>query len=480
MKTEGREEMTENYRTEKDSLGEKQVPADAYYGVQTLRAIENFSITGYNPDPALIRALAVVKKAAARANVEAGQLDEKIAKAIMAAADEVIAGKLHEEFISDPIQGGAGTSTNMTINEVLANCALELMGEAKGSYKVISPNTHVNMSQSTNDVVPTAAQIAILNRVGELLPVLEELHTELEKKAKEFDDLIKMGRTHLQDAVPIRLGQEFKAFALMLKRDIKRVKTARDNFYYVNLGATAVGTGLNAEVAYIEKAVKYLAEYTGMPIENAEDLVDGTANTDSYLELSGALKITMLNLSKVSNDLRLMSSGPHCGLGEINLPPRQPGSSIMPGKVNPVMPEVLSQVAYVVAGNDLTISMASEASQFQINVMKPVMIHKLLESVKMMTNVLDVFTKYCIVGITANKEAMEYDVNTSAGTITALNPHIGYELSAQFANEVLKTGKSIREVVLENQALTEEELDIILNPHEMTDPGIAGKELLKK
>jgi len=470
--------MMKKYRIEKDSLGEKEVPKDAYYGIQTLRGMENFPITGYQLDETFINAMAIVKKAATRANLETGHLEESVADAIMKAADEILAGNLHDQFVVDPVQGGAGTSSNMNINEVLANRALELIGEEKGNYKVISPNTHVNMAQSTNDAIPTAAHIAILTRLEELLPVMEELRGEFEKKAEEFDSIIKMGRTHLQDAVPIRLGQEFRVYTKLLARDIERISVTRNHMYDVNMGATAVGTGLNADVEYIEKAVKYLGEYSGFPIKNADDLIDGTASTDGYVEVSGALKLCMINMSKVANDLRMMVSGPHCGLGEINLPTRQPGSSIMPGKINPVMPEVVSQVAFQVAGNDLTVCMASEAGQFEINVMKPVMIFKVLESITVMKNTLEVFSKYCVSGITANKEKLENYVQTSAGTITALNPHIGYELSASLAKEVLQTGKSIRETVLEKGILTEDELDIILNPHEMTDPGIAGKELL--
>jgi len=469
----------EKFRIEKDSLGEKKVPIDAYYGVQTVRAIENFPITGYFLDKAFINGLAVVKKAAARANMEIGQLEVKIGTAIIRAADEILEGLWHGQFVVDPIQGGAGTSANMNMNEVLANRALELIGEKKGNYKVISPNTHVNMSQSTNDALPTAANIAIITRLEELLFQIESLHNVMLKKADEFDDVIKMGRTHLQDAVPIRLGQEFKAYSMMIKRDIKRIRATRNNTYDVNIGATAVGTGLNADLGYIERVITYLNDYTGMPIRNSVDLIDGTANTDEYIEISGALKTCMLGVSKIANDLRLMSSGPHCGLGEINLPPRQPGSSIMPGKVNPVMLEVVNQVAFQVAGNDLTIAMASEAGQFEINVMKPVMIFKLLESIKIMKNVLNVFSEYCLSGITANKERMKFYVETSAGTIAALNPHLGYELSAELAKEVLETKKSIKEAVLSKSLLTEAELDMILNPHEMTNPGIAGKELIK-
>jgi len=467
------------YRIEKDSVGQKEVPLDAYYGIQTLRAIENFPITGYRLDTAFINAMATVKKAAAKANTETGYLNPEISDVIIKACNEILEGKWHDQFLVDPIQGGAGTSTNMNMNEVIANRALELMGEKKGNYSVISPNTHVNMSQSTNDALPTASHIAILARLEELFDVMKDLYKEFENKAKEFDDIIKMGRTHLQDAVPIRLGQEFKSYANVLKRDIERIKATRKHLCDVSIGATAVGTGLNADVEYIGKTIKYLGEYTGMPIRMVNNLVDGTANTDGYLDTSSALKNCMLNMSKISNDLRLMASGPHCGLGEINLPARQPGSSIMPGKVNPVMPEVLNQVAFQVAGNDLTISMASEAGQFEINAMKPIIIFKLLESIKMMTSVLEVFSKYCLSGIAANKQKLEQFVNTSAGTMTALNPHVGYELSAQMAEEVLNSGRTVREVVLENGALTVEELDIILDPYDMTNPGISGKELLK-
>lgn len=469
----------EKYRIEKDSLGEKKVPEAAYYGVQTVRAIENFPITGYRLDTAFINGLAIVKKAAARANMDIGQLSPKIATAIIRAADDILEGDFHDQFVVDPIQGGAGTSANMNMNEVLANRALELVNEKKGNYKVISPNTHVNMAQSTNDALPTAANIAIVTRLEELLFEMESLSKELMKKADEFDNVIKMGRTHLQDAVPIRLGQEFKAYALVLNRDIKRVRATRNNTYNVNIGATAVGTGLNADLEYVERVITYLNDYTGMPMRNSVDLVDGTANTDGYIEISGALKTCMLSVSKMANDLRLMSSGPHCGLGEINLPPRQPGSSIMPGKVNPVMLEVVNQVAFQVAGNDLTIAMASEAGQFEINVMKPVMIFKVLESITIMKNVFNVFAKYCLSGITANKERMQAYVNTSSGTIAALNPHLGYELSTELAKEVLKTHKSVKETVLKKKLLTAQELEIILNPHEMTNPGIAGKELIE-
>lgn len=470
--------MTTNtqFRIEKDSVGEKQVPVEAYYGIQTLRAIENFPITGYRIEEGLIKALGIVKKCAALANAEIGQLDKQIADAIIKASEEVAEGKWSDQFISDPIQGGAGTSINMNANEVIANRALEFLGEEKGAYNVISPNTHVNMAQSTNDAFPTAMHLSALYGLDKLLVAMEALYKEFMSKSVEFDEVIKMGRTHLQDAVPIRLGQEFKAYANVLSRDIKRVSEAKEHLYPVNMGATAVGTGLNADPVYIEKVVSYLAQYSNQPITGVENLVDGTQNTDCYIEVSAALKICMLNMSKIANDFRMMASGPRCGFGEINLPARQPGSSIMPGKVNPVMAEVLNQSAFAVVGNDLTISMASEAGQFELNVMEPVIIFKLLESVKIMTNVLTVFREYCVSGITANKERLENYVNNSVGIVTAINPHVGYEVASGIAKEAITTGRPVREIVLEKQVLTEAELDLILDPFKMTAPGIAKKE----
>lgn len=470
----------QGYRIERDFLGEKEIPIHAYYGIQTMRAVENFPITGYSIDESLIRAMAIVKKAAALANQDIGQLESRIAEKIVIAADEIIAGKFHDQFIVDPIQGGAGTSINMNANEVIANRALELLGEERGSYHLISPNTHVNMAQSTNDAFPTAIHLATLSALEDLLQVMKELHLAFMTKALEFDGLIKMGRTHLQDAVPIRLGQEFEAYARVLERDINRIKGTRNNLYDVNMGATAVGTGLNADPEYIEKADHYLAQYSGLPVKGVLSLVDGTQNTDCYMEVSSNLKNCMMNMSKVANDLRLMTSGPRCGFNEINLPPRQPGSSIMPGKVNPVMAEVLNQSAFQVAGNDLTISMACEAGQFELNVMEPVIVYNLLQSIKIMTNVFTVFRKYCLEGITANKERMEEFVNQSVGIITAINPHVGYEVSAMIAREAILTGRQVREIVLEKGVLTEEELNLILHPLEMTRPGIAGKALLEK
>ncbi|MFD1851585.1 aspartate ammonia-lyase [Oceanobacillus bengalensis] len=469
-----------HFRVEKDFLGEKEVPIDAYYGIQTMRAIENFPITGYRIDEALIRAMAIVKKSAALANSAVGQLDEQIADGIVNAANEIIEGKWHDQFIVDPIQGGAGTSINMNTNEVIANRALELIGDQKGNYRLISPNSHVNMAQSTNDAFPTAIHLSTLTRLDQLLVVMEDLHAAFLKKAEEFDGIIKMGRTHLQDAVPIRLGQEFAAYARVLQRDIKRISRTRENLYEVNMGATAVGTGLNADPDYMEKVVNYLTQYSGQPIKAVENLVDGTQNTDCYIEVSSSLKNCMVNMSKVANDLRMMASGPRSGFGEINLPARQPGSSIMPGKVNPVMAEVLNQSAFQVTGNDLTITLACEAGQFELNVMEPVIVFNLLQSIKVMTNVFTVFREYCLSGITANNNKMNDYVNNSVGIVTAINPHVGYETAAMIADEAIRTNRPVREIVLEKGVLTAKELDTILQPFEMTHPGIAGKELLDK
>ncbi|MBX0351455.1 aspartate ammonia-lyase [Bacillus toyonensis] len=470
---------TKDIRIEKDFLGEKKVPSVAYYGVQTLRAVENFPITGYRIHPSLITAMAIVKKAAALANMDTGYLAKDIGQEIAEAAQEIVDGKFHDQFIVDPIQGGAGTSINMNTNEVIANRALERMGYEKGEYAKISPNTHVNMAQSTNDAFPTGIHIATLMMLEELLITMEELHAAFRTKAKEFDHVIKMGRTHLQDAVPIRLGQEFEAYSRVLARDIKRIKQSRQHLYEVNMGATAVGTGLNANPTYIEQVVKHLRTFSRFPLVGAEHLVDATQNTDAYTEVSAALKVCMMNMSKIANDLRIMASGPRVGLAEIQLPARQPGSSIMPGKVNPVMAEVINQVAFQVIGNDHTICLASEAGQLELNVMEPVLVFNLIQSISIMNNGFRVFREYCIKGITANEELLKQYVEKSVGIITAVNPHIGYEAASRIAREAIETGKSVRELCLEHGVLTEEELDIILDPFEMTHPEIAGASLLK-
>ncbi|MCY8933534.1 aspartate ammonia-lyase [Bacillus atrophaeus] len=468
------------YRQEKDFLGEKNIEADVYYGIQTLRAAENFPITGYKIHEEMINALAIVKKAAALANMDVKRLYEGIGNAIVQAADEILEGKWHDQFIVDPIQGGAGTSMNMNANEVIGNRALELMGHNKGEYIHLSPNTHVNMSQSTNDVFPTAIHISTLKLLEKLLGTMENMHKVFKKKAQDFDSVIKMGRTHLQDAVPIRLGQEFEAYSRVLERDIKRIKQSRQHLYEVNMGATAVGTGLNADPRYIEQVVKHLADISGLPLVGADHLVDATQNTDAYTEVSAALKVCMMNMSKIANDLRLMASGPRAGLAEISLPARQPGSSIMPGKVNPVMAELINQIAFQVIGNDHTICLASEAGQLELNVMEPVLVFNLLQSISVMNNGFRSFTDYCLTGIEANEKRLHEYVEKSAGVITAVNPHLGYEAAARIAREAIMSGKSVRDLCLQYDVLTEEELDIILNPYEMTKPGIAGKELFDR
>jgi aspartate ammonia-lyase len=467
-------------RIEKDFLGTKEVLADAYYGIQTLRAVENFPITGYRIHSELIKAMAMVKKAAALANMETGRLYGGLGEVIVKAADEIIQGQWHEQFIVDPIQGGAGTSINMNTNEVIANRALELLGEKKGDYFTLSPNSHVNMAQSTNDAFPTAMHISVLSLLDKLLDTMQIMRDVFSQKAREFDAVIKMGRTHLQDAVPIRLGQEFEAYTRVIERDIDRIKHTRGHLFEVNMGATAVGTGLNANPKYIKNVVRHLAEISGYPLTNADHLVDATQNTDAYTTVSAALKVCMMNMSKIANDLRLMASGPRVGFNEIFLPSRQPGSSIMPGKVNPVMPEVINQVAFQVIGNDHTICLASEAGQLELNVMEPVLIFNLIQSISIMNNGFKVFTDHCLVGIEANKEKLEKDVERSVGIITAVNPHLGYEAVSRIAREAILTGKSVRELCLAYDVLTEEELDLILNPYEMTNPGIAGEELLNK
>jgi aspartate ammonia-lyase len=465
-------------RIEKDLLGTKEVPSAAYYGIQTLRAVENFPITGIPPHVEMIKALAAVKKAAAIANMEVGVLKKEIGEAIAQASDEILAGRLHDQFIVDSIQGGAGTSMNMNANEVIANRAIEFLGGARGQYLQCSPNTHVNMAQSTNDVFPTSIRIAALNLAKGVVEQLQLLHDAFSQKAVEFDQVIKMGRTHLQDAVPIRMGQEFEAYARVIGRDVERVKRSLDNLREINMGATAVGTGLNADPRYIIKVTEHLRTITGLDLKRADHLVDATQNTDAYTEVSGALKICAVNLSKICNDLRLMASGPRTGLGELELPPRQPGSSIMPGKVNPVMAEVVNQVAFQIIGNDHTISLASEAGQLELNVMEPVLVFNLLQSLSILQNALGVFRKFLVEGLNANVERCRELVEKSVGIVTAINPHVGYETATSIAKEAIQTGRSVRDICTERGVLTAEELDVILNPFEMTSPGISGAKLL--
>lgn len=455
-------------RIEKDFLGTMEIPADQYYGIQTMRAIQNFPITGLTVDRELIRAMAIVKKSSAQANVKVGNLDKVIACAIIQAADEIILGQWHDQFVVDPIQGGAGTSLNMNTNEVIANRALEILGYEKGDYAKVSPNSHVNMAQSTNDTFPTAIHISTVHLLIELLKVMEYMVSIFDLKAKEFDHVIKMGRTHLQDAVPIRLGQEFLAYAKVLRRDMKRIAQSKEDLYAINLGATAIGTCLNADAAYIKSAVEFVAENTGLPFTQCENHVDGTQNTDIYTEVSSALKICMLNMSKICNDLRLMASGPKTGFAEIILPERQPGSSIMPGKVNPVMLEVINQIAFQVVGNDATISMASEAGQFELNVMEPVLVYNLLHSIRIMSNGFTAFTNYCLMDIKANETVLRDNVERSIGVVTAIAPYLGYEMASKLAREALITGESIRSLCLKQGLFTEAQIDIMLDPFRMT------------
>jgi len=464
-------------RVEKDLLGEKQVPADAYYGIQTVRAMENFRITGQRLHPELVTSLAQIKKAAALANYQLGYLKEDVAKAIVAAAEEIIAGGLRDQFVVDPIQGGAGTSANMNMNEVIANRANELLGGRKGTYEFVSPNDHVNFAQSTNDVFPTAIKLAVLSRTDALLEALRSLEEAFAAKSAEFDDVIKVGRTHLQDAVPIRLGQEFGAYASAVRRNRLRLAEAVKALEVVNMGATAVGTGLNADPAYPPLVVSLLSEITGRNLRLAENLVDATQSCDPFVAVSGAVKALAVALSKIANDLRLMASGPRAGLKEINLPERQPGSSIMPGKVNPVMAEVLNQSCFYAIGMDLTVTLAAEAGQLELNVMEPVLAHALLSAVDVMANAVTLFTEFLVKGITANRERCESMVNNSVGLVTALNPVLGYRRCSEVAREATLTGRPVREIILEKGYLTAEQLDELLSPRRLTEPGIARAKI---
>ena len=468
----------QEFRTEKDSIGTKNVPEDVYYGVQSLRAAENFHITGLNMHPEIINSLAYIKKAAAITNCEAGLLDKKIAQAIVKACDEILGGKLHEDFIVDPIQGGAGTSLNMNANEVIANRANEILGGKKGDYSIVNPNDHVNCGQSTNDVIPTAGKMTSLRLLKNLKKELMRLHTALEKKAEEFNGVIKMGRTQLQDAVPIRLGQEFKAYSVAVLRDIRRMDKAMDEMRTLNMGGTAVGTGLNADEAYLRRIVPNLSEISDMELVQAYDLIDSTQNLDPFVAVSGAVKACAVTLSKIANDLRLMSSGPRAGFGEINLPAKQNGSSIMPGKVNPVIPEVVNQVAFNVIGNDVTITMAAEAGQLELNAFEPIIFYCLFQSIDTLGYAVQTFVDNCVTGITANETRCRYFVENSVGIITAICPYVGYQKAAEIAKEAIKTGESVKKLIIEQGILTEEQMDEILDPVQMTEPGISGKEHL--
>lgn len=464
-------------RIEFDSIGDMHVPIEAYYGVQTLRAKNNFHITNRTIHPELIISLAEIKKAAAITNIDINKLNRKVGAAIIQACNEIISGRLHDEFIVDPIQGGAGTSANMNANEVIANRAIEILGGKKGDYSLVHPNDHVNMAQSTNDVFPTAGKLVIIKMLVNAVYELERLYEVLEEKAIEFNDVIKMGRTQLQDAVPIRLGQSFHAFASVIKRDINRLSRVQEEMLTVNMGATAIGTSINVSLDYLKNITLNLKKVTGLNLTQAEDLIDGTQNLDGFVSVSGVLKTCAVNLSKMANDLRLLSSGPKTGLGEINLPSMQNGSSIMPGKINPVIPEVVSQVAFNIMGNDFTITMAAEAGQLELNAFEPVLFYNLFESIETLRNATKTFVDNCILGITANKERCAQLVNDSVGIVTVLCPYIGYKKSADIAKEALKTGISVKEIILREGILSIRELNEILDPVSMTE--IDRKESVK-
>jgi len=453
-------------RTEHDLIGDRAVPADVYWGVHTLRALENFPITQIpiGISPQLVEALAAVKQAAAAANHDLGLLDDERYEAIRLACEEIRGGALVDQFVVDVIQGGAGTSTNMNANEVIANRALELMGHAKGDYHVLHPNEHVNMSQSTNDVYPTSVKVAIILETNSLLDAMALLQESFARKAVEFHDVLKMGRTQLQDAVPMTLGQEFGTYAQMIGEDRARLSEAVLLLHEINLGATAIGTMLNAPEGYVDSACSHLAEITGLPLQSAVDLIEATQDCGSFVQLSGTLKRVAVKLSKICNDLRLLSSGPRAGLNEINLPAVQAGSSIMPGKVNPVIPEVVNQVAFQVIGHDVTVSMAAEAGQLQLNAFEPVICYSLSAGISRLREAMTVLATRCVDGITANVDLLRREVEESIGLVTALNPYVGYAAATEVAKEALSSGRGVAELVLERGLLPREQLEAILRP----------------
>ncbi len=456
-------------RLEHDSLGSRELPADAWYGIQTLRAIENFPITGVRIGtfPHLIRALALVKKAAAHANMDLGILPHDVGNAISRACDDLLQNRWHDQFPVDVLQGGAGTSTNMNANEVIANVALLYLGHPKGAYQHCHPNDHVNLSQSTNDAYPTAVRIALYTKLEDLTVAMAELETAFRNKEVEFASVVKMGRTQLQDAVPMTLGQEFGAFGVMVGEDIARIDEARQLLREMNLGATAIGTGINAPPGYGDSVRGHLNRFGHFSFLTSPNLVEATQDAGVFVQLSGVLKRFAVKLSKTCNDLRLLSSGPRAGLGEINLPPMQPGSSIMPGKVNPVIPEVVNQICYQVIGNDVAITMAAEAGQLQLNAMEPVIFFNLYRNIEILARGCRVLAGKCVSGITANDDVCRRYVDHSIGLVTALVPRIGYEKSADIAKEALRTGRGVSELVLERGLLSREELDALLAPARM-------------
>lgn len=466
------------YRIERDSLGERQVPAEAYYGIETLRGKENFEITKRGICRQLIKALAIVKKAAAKANIDAGNISEKVGKAIMLACDEILNGRLHGQFVTDLIQGGAGTSINMNANEVIANRANELLGGRKGDYDFVHPNDHVNFGQSTSDVIQTAGKIAVVKQLKKLQVELKKLYNSYLDKAEEFKDVIKTGRTHLQEALPITLGQEFYAYASALNRDIKRIDTAIDALLEVNLGGTAIGTGLNANEKYCKKVILHLSKFSGEDVRISKNLIDATRNLDAFGYASSMLKLLAIDLSKTASDLRLMaSSGPN-GFNEIILPNVQPGSSIMPGKFNPVIPEVVNQVCFYVMGLDVTVTKAIEAGQLELNVFEPLILMSLFEEITTLRRAARTFNNLAITDLKVNPN-LKYHIDNSVFLITALTPHIGYDTACSIVNEAMKENKTIKEIVLEKGLLSNSLIDEILNNRDITSSGIAGESILK-
>lgn len=453
-------------------MGEMSLPFDVYYGAQTARAIHNFPISGLRPHPTFIWATIVIKKCAAKANMFTGRLTSDIGNAIITASDEILAGEMSDQFVVDPFQAGAGTSHNMNANEVLANRALEIMGCERGDFSTLHPNDHVNMAQSTNDVIPTAIRLASLEMLDPLLESLENLESTLAEKGREFDHILKSGRTHLQDAVPIRMGQEFTAYAIAIRKNREGLESCIPALLELGIGGTAVGTGLNAEPAYIKKIVEELTTATGFPLTASPDFFEAMQNMDAFLALSSALRRTAVNLGRIANDLRLLASGPRTGLDEIHLPPIQPGSSIMPGKINPSMAEMTNMVCFQVIGCDQTIMMATQAGQLELNVMMPLISWNLTFSMEILKNCVQKLTNSCISGITVNENKCTHYLENSLGLVTVLAPYIGYNASADIAKESLLSGKSIRTIVIERKLMTKEELNKIMQPEHLTEPGL--------
>jgi aspartate ammonia-lyase len=471
--------VSKKYRIEKDTLGEIKVPVEVYYGAQTVRALENFPISGIKAHPLFTKSMVYIKKAAAKVNNELGCLSKDKSEAIIKAIDRIMGGEFKDQFVVDVYQAGAGTSFNMNVNEVIANIAIEALGGEKGDYSIVHPNDHVNCGQSTNDVFPTAMRIAALLLLRELFPVVDELVDSFNEKVEELDGIIKSGRTHLQDAAPVRLGQEFSGYADAVSKSAERIEKASDELKELGIGGSAVGTGINTHPDYTKKIVKELQEITSLDVRGATNLFEAMQSNAPIAEVSGTLRMFAIELIRIANDLRLMSSGPRTGLAEINLPAVQPGSSIMPGKVNPVMAEMLNMVCFSIIGNDLTITMASQAGQLELNVMMPVMQYKLLDSISIITNALKVFTSKCVKGITANEDRCYQYAISSMGIVTSLNPYIGYSSAAEVAKESLLTGESLREILLKKGLMPEEKLDEILSPVSMTEPGIFEPAKLK-